>query len=505
MRQIVKCCFDAIICGALFILSACKDQELCIETNLINTRLYIEATNLSEDELPGDKLFAYNITRSKAYSLTKRDGYYSGNAYILPNDEVVCIYPDKDYQVINNRVSIEMPLLEGNMISPYYWGTSRIKQVDSITRIYVTLYPLMSTCNFSFVDESENPIDITSISLRAKKGQIYQNRELNLQTGSWENGIKAESISIDTHSIDILKNEVSISLIPTSVLFEADIVDINGYAYSASSEQYIFRENNENDVILKCEDTVVKDYVEVCGIKWAKGNLLYAADECGAEGFQSHWMLADCQWKYFDIVYGTAGTPLSVDLPYDSKHVHLFNWGTCGETVFDLTAYGTRPCTDISGKMYIDKYLKYETDDFSNAQYGDLAYWASRGKWRMPRYEEMYILYDKASYECGYVTTPDGNLVYGVLFTTPEGTRITNTSYQYFTQEQVDNGLFLPGAGYRQQAVDIIKRTGKCGFYWNSYRPETANQLNLRFINNQLFWSGDGGTYGRSIRPVLNE
>lgn len=46
------------------------------------------------------------------------------------------------------------------------------------------------------------------------------------------------------------------------------------------------------------------DYVEVCGIKWAKGNLLYDAINGGDNHFQTNWKLAPEQWFYFNYADG---------------------------------------------------------------------------------------------------------------------------------------------------------------------------------------------------------
>lgn len=491
-------------------LGACTQEELVksktevVETYAPNTTLRVNTRSSSLDK--PSRLFSYNLTQKQSAILDYySEDVYSGDAYILPGDEVICLSPATDYSVTNSMVNLSMPNNDGYSAIPYLWGHSKVADTNNITSIQVSLYDLTSTCLFHIVNDDNAAVGLKSFEIRPTKGMIYQSRDLNLLTGTWEKGTRADFISIASKT-GFADGNVTVSLIPTSAELSITIVDLGGNTYESVLPQTIFEEGKTKSFDIKChQPEPVSEYVEVCGTKWAKGNLLYASDEEGADGFQSHWRLAYEQWQYFNMVYGTGGTSISVDLPYDTEHVHLFNWGTCGANALDVTKYGTRPNTDIAGKMYLDKYLSKETTDFNQALYGDIAYWASNGKWRMATYDEFYNLYSVASYRCGYYKTDDGQLVFGILFTTPEGERITDTSFQYFTKEQLDEGLFLPGAGYRQQAVEIIKRVGKSGFYWNSYRPESANQLNLRFINTTLYWSGDGATYGRSIRPVLNQ
>ena len=46
-------------------------------------------------------------------------------------------------------------------------------------------------------------------------------------------------------------------------------------------------------------------------------------------------------------------------------------------------------------KMYKDIDCKDETKNFDEAKYGDLAFWATKGKWRMPSKADWNFLKDE--------------------------------------------------------------------------------------------------------------
>lgn len=158
------------------------------------------------------------------------------------------------------------------------------------------------------------------------------------------------------------------------------------------------------------------DYVEVCGIKWAKGNLLYDAVNGGDNHFQTNWKLASEQWFYYNYADGYG------EQTYDQwdNQIDHFNFGVCGSNALSIELCAkTNWKQSISEKMYTDVNCTQETSDFSKAKYGDIAYWATKGEYRMPTMEEFHTIGDKASISFGYCLSTDNKKVYGCLFTTP--------------------------------------------------------------------------------------
>ena len=243
-------------------------------------------------------------------------------------------------------------------------------------------------------------------------------------------------------------------------------------------------------------DQLRKDYVKVCGVNWAKGNLVSDASnawhtkETGIDdGFQTGWGLHDEQWKYinWDESKNTAAGRYnqSTDL-YDH-----FNWGGIGRLAMYRTG-GMIPSKakfSIVGKIFTgysancdpvkleevtgDGRFSSEKDSKGNIILngkqlgGDVAFWASRGKYRLPNASEIKSLakYEtSASYQKGYIVK-DGKTIYGYLYTTPlNGVLVQSSTDVEFSDADLESGLFLPLAGRRGP----IKADDKQGYANNN-------------------------------------
>lgn len=143
-------------------------------------------------------------------------------------------------------------------------------------------------------------------------------------------------------------------------------------AYGESYEYKSLNAHIDESVITRGE----ADYVEVCGIKWAKGNLQYDAVNGGNSAFQRNWRIAPYQWYYYhyneNISSYTAKTT--------DNQIDHFTWGVCGDWNYlhEVSFYCYARNTDINSKMFVDSDGKTETTAFENARYGDLAYWANK-------------------------------------------------------------------------------------------------------------------------------
>ena len=265
--------------------------------------------------------------------------------------------------------------------------------------------------------------------------------------------------------------------------------------------------------------TAQNNYIEIMGTKWAKGNLQYdlTASQSGTF-FQANWKIADEQWEYFEHSTGEEAKSITAT---DSQRDH-FNWGVVNGKALSTTNYATAlqnsgnfDTFDLSGKLYTNASCTSEytgSDKFTNAsvQYGDLAYWASRGQYRMPSKSEIVNLTTYASYQYGWVQVGTDDRVYGFLFKQPNGTRVCNTTAVEITESMLEEGLFLPLAGRGTVNVDYM---GERGFYVFSGAFKNGSS-NIIFSNEvtdlKLYkasapqfssWTPD---YGFSIRPVAN-
>lgn len=193
-----------------------------------------------------------------------------------------------------------------------------------------------------------------------------------------------------------------------------------------------------------------KDYVVVCGVKWARGNLVYDPDYSGDEGFREHWRIAPYQWYFGG--YDKTGKFAPYDEGSGVKVRDHFIIGLLGTEAF--ADPNVRETNTEAGKMYTaekDRWGYYnnivETFNFNYAVIGDVSYYESNGKYRLPNQDEYTLLTEKASYQYGYVVASNGTKVYGMLFTTPTGDRVANLTEREITESELRDGLFLPACG----------------------------------------------------------
>lgn len=247
-----------------------------------------------------------------------------------------------------------------------------------------------------------------------------------------------------------------------------------------------------------------KDFIKVEGVKWAKGNLRVKQEESYEDGWQAGFNIFDNQ---YETVYASQDQS-SVNYTHLTTYYDVFNWGGLGRT----TRYGNSGFItqtdagnegierlDISGKIfsrregtfdelqesilsgdaqfaYWNVFAGYDGGKGNPNIYGDVAYWASKGKYRMPTNNEIVTLraaVDKqhANAEACYYMLGDVRIDGILLTSTPswvESTLITTS--RELTEADLESGLFLPKTGRREQGVTNCKVVfaNAQGYYWSS-------------------------------------
>ena len=272
-----------------------------------------------------------------------------------------------------------------------------------------------------------------------------------------------------------------------------------------------------------------KDYVKVIGVRWAKGNLVrdanhlwHSVQEGVDDGFQTGWGLHDEQWKYinWDGSLNQSGYTDRYKQNNDS-YFDVFSWGGIGRQA-SYRSGRLVPSTsnyDISCKVfwgYINTNLdkcrpenleqlegeacfsselasngnsQYTKDGKTAAMAGDVAYWASKGKYCMPKKGLLSALShhttSKASFQYGKYVSGDVT-VYGYLYTTPQGNVVRSNEEVTFTDADLESGLFLPFTGRRSnrengiiinQRNQAIYRSSTFGDPTNTTHPQCATSL----------------------------
>lgn len=458
----------------------------------------------------GDEATSYSVKSDYAQVNLKFDesiDCFTGFYIESLQDEIVVVYPRQNPQLQDGCILLESPYQDGTLAtlskSGYQWGFTTLSKKDQEYIGHVTMEPLLAICRYDFTANGHNVSNIKSVHFRAIKGAVYKNRYLNLSAGTLESGTILNDIFIkNIDGMNINDPSVYVAFFPSAFELYVEVMDGLGNVYEGMipENKYIAGQYNVMSIELTKTDTCLSEedsYVEVCGIQWAKGNLIYNSNLYGNTGYQEHWQIAPFQWFYPNIVSGYQ----SASATQDPNLIAHFNWGVLNQNSLSLNLYATY-YGDIAGKLFYDRNCSIRTSDFASAQYGDLAYWATNGRYRLPKEAEMYKLFAEASYSFGYYTTSSGIDVYGFLFKNPDGVRVIEEGLHHYTDEDLENYLFLPASGNREFNSTAVNRIGCCGYYWDSMRNNPMNQLMCAYRD--VIWRQTDAAYGRTIRPVKN-
>lgn len=313
--------------------------------------------------------------------------------------------------------------------------------------------------------------------------------------------------------------------------------------YTADNKAYRFTVNDPNFNLVAAKvypiTVAVKEftpnppYIQIGGVKWGKYNLQYSTGT-KVNGWVDGYHLAKNPWDYYTT--DDINTPLDGDRapmkpnPFDPNNVQFdhFRWGDI-EKAYDYR-YAAKThywdtANDISGVVKSDK------------EYGDLATYASNGKWRLPKAQEFDELMSNTAEYIGYYVNDKGNTIYGVLFdpNVPQNLKkkvvdknnvvisssnqaapkyIDKNRLRKFEKSDFESALFFPMAGVYDDYNNLMK-VGTGAGYWTS---TSFSSTNAKAFMPQVFNNGNttqvfgGLTNTRlpksnmySIRPIYVE
>ena len=314
---------------------------------------------------------------------------------------------------------------------------------------------------------------------------IYTNAKLNLSTGEMTYGDK-DSLSM---TADTPLDEFYLLVFPDMHFTPKFVIETEDGKKYYSEIKNPLKYERVKFYTETINGTCIPDpCIDIDGTKWGRYNLQY--EPCtNLEGWVPGYRLAKQAWDYF---YTEAD-------PFNSHPQYLprdFN-----NSAFDHFRWGNIACAN----NYSYCYSRYYSTHMGNIQatiqnrcYGDLAYYASKGKWMMPTKADFDKLMAKTGEYVGYYC--DGNnVIVGVLFdpTVPackkgkvldkNGHIIGNTNHpkaiyvgkyydrctrmKKFTKEDIDKGVFFPFAGAYTEYNDRAPRLqcpGSSAYYWTS-------------------------------------
>ena len=336
----------------------------------------------------------------------------------------------------------------------------------------------------SFKNKDANAL-FTNIDYVAILG-VKPTGQLDLKTGNWIDNGQEGTGTVTLAQKDGSKmngsNTFYAAIIPGTYTDVTVMVAANNKYYIAkvkNGKQFKEGEIYTNKSVPVSAKETDKPYVEVAGVKWAKGNFIHYKDKATNK---EYWGVAPAQWwisRYADQGQGDNGTVIGSQFFKEGytdnvNDVDLFRYGAIKEALNLNSGKGKSMPTN---KGLVQKWYKgdgmfaAETTDRSQAVTGDIVWYYTynnHNKYRMPQKSELAGLLNVNSW-AAYCYTDKGNKVYGMYFCDPKPgqTAVKATKLNFkksfynlpdVTQEvRLGHGLFLPLNGNRGIASDKVR------------------------------------------------
>lgn len=379
------------------------------------------------------------------------------------------------------------------------------------------------------VTKNSTTSDITENVKKVTMSNVADEAVFKMVTGTLENKSELGTINIETSNL----NRIYVAVFPDdnfSPKFTVETNDNKTYTVSVSGKKVEAAAYYPITVEVK-EYIPNPPYIEIAGVKWGKSNLQYTPDK-KTDGWVDGYHLAANPWDYFY----TESSPMNLEpnvikIPStnaeNTKFDH-FRWGDISKA--HSFAYGDMDHYD-SSVANIEKKN-------SNNEYGDIAYYASKGDWRLPNAEEFKKLMENTTEYIGYYPSEAGDVL-GVLFV-PDGVAHgkiigkngqvvansnvtgnisgfagkkyqTSTIVRKFTAEEISKGIFFPAAGtfttYSSGPTNL-NNPGRMGYYWTAdcFNDKQAKSFTFQFTANGrvMFATVGNSNAGTDLPPKNN-
>lgn len=379
------------------------------------------------------------------------------------------------------------------------------------------------------VTKNSTTTDITENVKKVTMSNVTDQGDFDIATGELRKEEVLTPIEIQTSNL----NRIYVAVFPDnnfSPKFTVETNDNKTYTVSISGKKVEAAAYYPITVEVK-EYIPNPPYIEIAGVKWGKSNLQYTPDK-KTDGWVDGYHLAANPWDYFY----TESSPMNLEpnvikIPStnaeNTKFDH-FRWGDISKA--HSFAYGDKDHYD-SSVANIEKKN-------SNNEYGDIAYYASKGDWRLPNAEEFKKLMENTTEYIGYYPSEAGDVL-GVLFV-PDGVAHgkiigkngqfvansnvtgniqgfsgkkyqTSTIVRKFTAEEISKGIFFPAAGTftnYSSGLTNLNNAGRMGYYWTAdcFNDKQAKSFTFQFTANGrvMFATVGNSNAGTDLPPKNN-
>ena len=526
-------------------------RALSISTGDAKTRseVNIDAGN---KWVTGDKFMAFNrtftgpssesrfgiLTASSTGTRTTLDGVIA----CKDNDELGIFYPGT---FVTGHDQGKMPVImtasyingnkgqdgsvENLKYFDYSYGKGKVTVNGASASGSVDMKKLYSVLELDFTAGGVKLTNIKKLVL----SNVYTEAVYNIPNNELEN---YETGAIEVNS-PVALEKVYVAILPQnhfSPTFEVYTTDNKSYRFAVNTPNFNLVAAKVYPFTVQVKEftpePVTPPYIEIGGVKWGKYNLQYSTGT-KVNGWVDGYHLAKNPWDYYttdDIKTPLVGdrAPMKPN-PFDPNNVQFdhFRWGDI-EKAYDYR-YAAKThywdtTNDISGGVKSDK------------EYGDLATYASNGKWRLPKAQEFDKLMSNTAEYIGYYVNDEGNTIYGVLFdqNVPQNLKnkvvdknnvvisssnqaapksIDKNRLRKFEKSDFESALFFPMAGVYDDYNNLMK-VGTGAGYWTStsFSSTNAKAFMPQVFNNGSLTQVFGGLTNTrlpksnmySIRPI---
>ena len=523
-------------------------RTLSISTGDAKTRSEV---NIDADNkwVTGDKFMAYNrtftgpssesrfgiLTASSTGTRTTLNGVIA----CKDNDELGIFYPGT---FVTGHDQGKMPVImtksyingnkgqdgsvENLKYFDYSYGKGKVTVNGASASGSVDMKKLYSILELDFTAGGVKLKNIKKLVL----SNVYTEAVYNIPNNELEN---YETGAINVNS-PVALEKVYVAILPQkgfSPTFEVYTTDNKSYRFAVNAPNFNLVAAKVYPFTVQVKEfTPNPPYIEIDGIRWGKYNLQYTPNS-KTSGWKDGYHLAKNPWDYFY----TESSPMNLE-----PNVVKFPSSNADNAKFDHFRWG-----DISkahsfaydDKDHYDTSVENIEKKNSNNEYGDIAYYASKGDWRLPNAAEFESLMRNTTQYIGYYPSEAGDVL-GVLFV-PDGVahgkiigkngQVVSSSnvngnvagfsgkkYQNstivrkFTAEEISKGIFFPAAGtFTNYSTGLtnLNNGGRMGYYWTAdcFNPTQAKSFTFQFTaNGRVMFATVGNSRAEDIFPPKN-
>lgn len=478
-------------------------RSLTLSANNATTRSYISLQDGNQWR-KGDRFIVYNLTSPAGTDelVAKGDGantLLKGDVTCADNDKIAVFFPYQNSAGVGNQHKVDISLnmsnlsengqvvnraqdgkLENLKYFDFSYGTTHVRTTPGSNNVTgnVQMKKQYAVLRLKFKADGQELKNLKKLTI----SNVITSGIFDMSTGQLTEKQKGDititpSAPLDSFVVAVFPED---HFKPTFTVVGSDN---KTYRFSVGVDLPIANADYAPYVVAVKE---IPPYIEIDGVKWGKYNLQYTPNSTTA-GWKDGYHLAKNSWDYF--YTAKCGYPLTEQVlddrvtTFDGKWDH-FRWGDIVKAHDYSVANGGNYSLwtiagDINGQFNSDKTL------------GDLAAYASNGKWQIPTASMFANMMSKTAQSFGYFIDGAGNTIYGALFdpNVPENQKgwildKNGNPYQKsnlnatqtidrdpilreFKEKDFEKALFFPMAGmYNEYGQSHLAKPGSQGAYW---------------------------------------